>query len=339
MPNNPPPESRLSLLGRYEPPSPTLARRFLGRCLEELRLQRGLRRAAAARTVNWSGKWLGSHEAGVARITPETIAALCRRYRADEAQTTELRELAKRAANVQDWWNEYPSSVLTREYCTYLGLEDAALQQRRYAPNLIPEPLRTRDYHRATLSGIATQPHIQLGLQQAQQRHTQILVRNNPPSLNLVIGERALYRQVGTPDAMARQLRHLLSIAALPHVQLQILPEDVNDGEAPPYALLELPEPEPPALHWQRREGRWFLSSKPAHIDQFTKTFERIQHVALTTQESLDAISCAARKWHPVATSHTPKAQFPPNISRMVDLASDRRSARRTSRRGSDPLW
>jgi Domain of unknown function (DUF5753) len=44
-----------------------------------------------------------------------------------------------------------------------------------------------------------------------------VLARDDPPKTIVLVDELALYRQVGTADVMAGQMRHLAAAAAMPH--------------------------------------------------------------------------------------------------------------------------
>ena len=56
------------------------------------------------------------------------------------------------------------------------------------------------------------------------ERQQRVLGRDDPPSAWFVIDELSLYREVGSAEIMAAQLRHLLEVAAMPKVTIQVLP-------------------------------------------------------------------------------------------------------------------
>jgi Domain of unknown function (DUF5753) len=55
-------------------------------------------------------------------------------------------------------------------------------------------------------------------------RQRRVLMRDDPPFTWLVVDEVALYRCVGSPEIMSAQMRHLIAVAAMPKVTLQVLP-------------------------------------------------------------------------------------------------------------------
>jgi predicted TIM-barrel fold metal-dependent hydrolase len=56
------------------------------------------------------------------------------------------------------------------------------------------------------------------------ERQKRILFRDDPPEVWFVIDHTALYRLAGSPEITAAQMRHLLGLARLPHVTVQVLP-------------------------------------------------------------------------------------------------------------------
>ena len=51
-----------------------------------------------------------------------------------------------------------------------------------------------------------------------------MLGRDDPPAAWFIIDELSLYRQVGSAPEMTAQFRHLLEIAAMPTITMQVLP-------------------------------------------------------------------------------------------------------------------
>jgi hypothetical protein len=56
------------------------------------------------------------------------------------------------------------------------------------------------------------------------ERQKRVMGCDDPPSAWFVIDELSLYREVGSAEIMAAQLRHLLDVAAMPKVTIQVLP-------------------------------------------------------------------------------------------------------------------
>jgi hypothetical protein len=93
---------------------------------------------------------------------------------------------------------------------------------RYYDAELIFGAMQTEGYARAVLANSRSQ--------QAEERlpdrvaRQNVLTRENPPDVRVVLGEAALHRAVGGEDTLTEQLRHLLRVAKIPNVSIRVLP-------------------------------------------------------------------------------------------------------------------
>lgn len=127
-------------------------------------------------------------------------------------------------------------------FMPWLKAERAARQLRCFHPTLVPGLLQTENYARAVLRFDDTRPEQEIEQQVAARLERQeILKRDRPPQLVAVIDESVLRRA----DAiMAEQLAHLLRMAELPHVHIQIIPASagLHVGLDGPLLLARLPD-------------------------------------------------------------------------------------------------
>jgi transcriptional regulator with XRE-family HTH domain len=160
---------------------------------------------------------------------------------------------------------------------------------------LIPGQLQCREYaHAMFLAGgideeeAAEQAAIRIGRQA-------IFSGPDPAHVTAVLHERALYFQVGPPEVMAGELRHLLELSKKPNVVLQVVrdtgyfpgirgPFEVATGEAIPDTLLML------AIEDQTMEDT-ALTRKAGAL------FEEIRGYALSVADSRAVILEAIRRW------------------------------------------
>lgn len=97
---------------------------------------------------------------------------------------------------------------------------------REWSPMVITGMLQTERYARAMLAvhpGVADEV-ITARLSNRMARQRRVLLRDDPPTASYVIDHMALYRRVGSPEIMAEQMDHLLEIARLPNVTMQVHP-------------------------------------------------------------------------------------------------------------------
>lgn len=127
------------------------------------------------------------------------------------------------------WFTEYYQEMRTwappgfRDWPEY---ENRASTIREWSPSIVTGMLQTQDYARGllkTASGV-TNEVLTTRLANRVERQRRVLFRDDPPTAVYVIDHAALYRLVGSADVMVSQMKHLVEIAALPNVTLQILP-------------------------------------------------------------------------------------------------------------------
>jgi Domain of unknown function (DUF5753) len=132
-----------------------------------------------------------------------------------------------RQAKERGWWQSYASAI-PAWFQDYLGLEAEACLIREYAAELVPGLLQTAAYGTAFLHA----PPAPAGEDELARRITvrmarqERLVADDPPEYWAVLNEAVIRRPVGGPGIMAEQLGRVAELAALPHVNLQILPFD-----------------------------------------------------------------------------------------------------------------
>ncbi|WP_433334985.1 DUF5753 domain-containing protein [Spirillospora sp. CA-294931] len=70
----------------------------------------------------------------------------------------------------------------------------------------------------------------------------QVLDRSDPPQYDVILTEAVLRHQMGGPEAMQAQLRHLTELSARNHVHLQVIPFTAGPhrGLAKPFTLLNV---------------------------------------------------------------------------------------------------
>lgn len=206
--------------------APSVLRMILGRQLEELRTRAGLTYEDAGVAIGVSHSTIRRMEAAkVARLRLPDVEKLLQTYGVADQQEIDTFLKSVREANKRGWWHNY-RDVLPDWFAAYLSLEQAALQVRAYESQFVPGLFQTADYARALLgagnphaSSEATDRRVALRL-----RRQELLTREAPPRVWIVMDETVLRWPVGGPEVMRAQLDHLIAMNALPHVTLQIMP-------------------------------------------------------------------------------------------------------------------
>jgi transcriptional regulator with XRE-family HTH domain len=203
---------------------PAAARLRLGAQLRRLRQAAGITRRDAAAAIRSSESKITRLELGRTGIKLRDLWDLLDFYGAEPAGQASMTALA-RTGNNRGWWQEYGDAVPAWQ-ATYLGLEQSASLIRGYEPRFVPPLLQTPEYARTLLTGAPGDPDAGRTERRLAVllRRQQILHREDPPRVWTVIDESALRRPVGGPAMMRAQLDHLIDIARLGHVNIQVLP-------------------------------------------------------------------------------------------------------------------
>jgi transcriptional regulator with XRE-family HTH domain len=189
---------------------PTSVAVYFGSQLRKERIKAHLSIAALARLMEINDAHLGRVEHGRRQPTRDIAAKLDEVF-PHHGGFLELYEASR------SWvpaafrrWNEY---------------EDKATRLMVWTPDIIDGLLQTPDYARALLSARSGNPEAITGrLTARMERQRRIVYRDDPPHMWFLMDELALYRRVGSPAIMAEQLRHLVTVADLPHVTMAVMP-------------------------------------------------------------------------------------------------------------------
>ncbi|HEY6424437.1 MAG TPA: helix-turn-helix transcriptional regulator [Pseudonocardiaceae bacterium] len=203
---------------------PTALRIVVGTQLRRLREVRGITAQAAGHAIRASYTKINRMELGRVGFKERDVADLLSFYGiADQRDRDAFLGLVRRA-NVAGWWHQY-SDIMPSWFETYLGLEQASSVVRTYQPQLVPGLLQTREvaravvllgHPRASAADIARRVALRMTRQE-------ILTQPRAPELWAVIEEAALWRLEGR-SVMQEQIQHLIEMAELPNVTLQVVP-------------------------------------------------------------------------------------------------------------------
>ncbi|WP_405479713.1 helix-turn-helix domain-containing protein [Streptomyces sp. NBC_00009] len=279
--------------------STVLARRLGGELLR-MREARGLRQAHAAEALSASVAKIAKMERGLVPIRDPDIRALCHLYgETDEVVVGRLLTLARtdrERRKAHGWWNQYPQLPAMVEY---VALEDIATSIRTCQLSFIPGLLQTPDYARAVAVGAGSwedpseiEPFVEARLaRQARLRS------ERPLELWAVMHEGALRQLVGGRDVMREQLGHLLDLAHMDTVRVQVVPwlAGANPGMIGAFSIVSFADPGAlDVVHMDVPSSTLWLESEE-DAAQHGRIFDRIARVGLAERNALDLIE-AIRK-------------------------------------------
>jgi transcriptional regulator with XRE-family HTH domain len=196
-----------------------------------------------------------------------------------------------REANRKGWWTSFG---LTNKHHT--AFETAATRVRTFSLGYLHGLLQAEGYMEAVLRAeLVPRSEAQFGNQVEIRRIRQqrLRVSDDPLHLVAVIDESALRRRVGGTAVFRAQLLHLLEMAELSTVRLQVLPADVGVhlGLFGSFSVLEFGDPEEPDVgFYEHITGPTFLN-REAEVRRCRLVLERLSSQALTPADSALLIS------------------------------------------------
>ncbi|HEX2314390.1 MAG TPA: helix-turn-helix transcriptional regulator [Thermomonospora sp.] len=269
---------------------PTVLRLLLGGHLRELRESAGISAEDAGHAIRGSHSKISRMENGRVGFKQRDVADLLTLYGVtDEADREAVLSLA-RQANTPGWWHRY-GDVLPGWFEVYLGLEEAASLIRAYEVHFVPGLLQTEDYARAVVrlghpEADEDEVERRVSLRMARQRR---LMGPDAPAVWAVVDETALRRRVGGRAVIREQIAHLIELAALPNITLQVVPLDVAASAAAggPFTILRFAEPALSDVVYLEHLTSALYLDKPSDVEAYLRAINGLCVAAGQPQESV----------------------------------------------------
>lgn len=278
-----PSETRDSQAVGYGEAGPTAVRMLLGSRLRKLREAAGISREDAGYVIRSSESKISRLELGRSGFKLRDVSDLLDLYQVSGGERATLLAMAG-SANAPGWWQQYGEAV-PAWFSPYLGLEQAAEVIRCYEVQFVPGLLQTPDYARAVLEVAAgDEPKLDTGQQVSVRiRRQRVLHRPRPPRLWAVIDEAALRRPIGGASVARAQLEHLIEMARLSHVSIQVAPFSAGGRAVAsgPITVLRFPEAELPDVVYLEQHATAVYLSKPAEQLYYRNILDRLVTDAL----------------------------------------------------------
>jgi transcriptional regulator with XRE-family HTH domain len=273
-------------------------RMLLGTQLRRLREAAGVTPEKAGIVIRGSRSKISRMETGRVRFKIRDVADLLTFYGVtDEQARSSLESLARRSGK-PDWWARY-GDVLPDWFEPYLGLESAASTIRSFDLHFVPSLFQTGDYARAVTefghqadSPGEIEDRVALRL-----KRQDLLTRQDPPRIWAVMDESVLLRPMGGPSVMRAQLQHLIEVAAMPHVTVQVMPfaSSGQAGESGSSTLLRFAEHDlPDVVYIEYLTSAIYLEQRP-DVEHYLGVMDRLSGLALTPAATISHIEQAAR--------------------------------------------
>lgn len=278
------------------PHSPSIRRRRLSSELRRLRTESGLTILEAAKQAGLGKSNLGKMEQAESKTVPAAaLDKLLDLYQVDDAHEREAMHDLARDAKQRGWWSKYKG--LFDDERALPDFEAEASTIRTFEALCIPGLLQTPEYAYALFEGgrYTSLPAIERRVAFRMKRR-EILTRVQPARLRAVLDEAALRRVIGGPDVMHAQLKHLLHMAEMPHVDVQVIPFDAGShaGLTAPFVILDFPDPRDSSIVYVGTIAGSVFFEHAEKVERYNVTYGDLQGSALSTKQSATLIKEAA---------------------------------------------
>lgn len=261
-------------------------------------------RIAAGLTLTDLGRAMGYHKSQVSRVERGTRAPTEK-----FAQMCDLAFPGRAGWFLRFYRDSRQWSAMPPWFRNWIEHEQRAVNLRIWQPSSLSGLLQTEAYALAllqTFPGATTeQVSDRLAARMARQA---ILTREAPasPMVWFLVDEAALRRLTGTAPVMAGQLGRLLTVAALPNVTVQVVPNVAHAELTGGFALAE--SVKGPAAYLETAlSGQVFEDTQV--VLELSARFDALRTEALRGTESLRLIEEVAREWSRQPTGASPATQ------------------------------
>jgi transcriptional regulator with XRE-family HTH domain len=184
-------------------------------------------------------------------------------------------------------WTEVPAG-----FRDWGELEDRAASLRAWTPGILDGLLQTESYARelASVQPAVTTELVTTRVTSRMERQRRVLLRDSPARTSFAVDELSLYRRVGSAELMAEQCRHLLEVAAMPHVTMQVLPATAHPANASAFIVTD-------SAAWCEHVAGGFAYVTEETVNRLVILFDTLRGESFRVSESAAMIRKAGELW------------------------------------------
>ncbi|MGQ0841015.1 helix-turn-helix domain-containing protein [Actinokineospora sp.] len=266
----------------------------LGSALRQARLGKGLKLREFAARISRDPAMLSRWETGERTPKPEQVAQILTALGVSGDQYDDVLTLVH--GTHEPHWVATTLPEHRQQMSAYLEYEQNARHMTAVAPLLIPGLLQTTEYIRAIMSAGGVLPIDILTRIAVRIGRRDVINRSNPANLVALIGQAALYQDIGGKVVMVDQLRHLVEMSRRPNIDLRIVPFGVgwHPGLEGPFHLFESDNPAPVVFLDTRRSTLWLHSNDD--VNAYKHAVDTVLRVAMSPDDSVRFITEIANR-------------------------------------------
>ncbi|MBN1172742.1 MAG: helix-turn-helix domain-containing protein [Micromonosporaceae bacterium] len=265
--------------------------------LRVARDDRGLTQSQVAEAMEWSLSKIMRIESGEVTVSPTDLRRLLPYLGiAEHDRIEQLVSSAKASRSRKAWWAD---PKYRNDWSHHLRMlvqyEAEAVALRHFSVMLIPGLLQIPEYAATVMRGLSDAFSLaehQTRLDFRLRRQQEMLSREDFPSILVLLDESVLYREVGGPDVMARQLEELLRYMKRGAVMVRILPfaKAAPVALLGPFIIVDLQDLKSVFLYRESHTGDG-STEDPSVVSQHRHMFDRMWDLAIDEEASAALIS------------------------------------------------
>jgi transcriptional regulator with XRE-family HTH domain len=283
--------------------NPSVRRRRLATELRRLRERAGFTGDQASERLGWSGSKLSRIENSKIGVKQEDLRLLLDLYRVNEAHRSEVLALAResrRTASTED----AAISTFPTGYAEFIDAEAEAITRWDWEPQVVPGLLQTENYAREVMRGwykMFSLPPTELELRvEERMARQQVLTRDQPLDLAVVIDESVMRRRFGNSSTMYEQLSRLGESSEMENVEVRVLPLDGNHSIGTgSFTYMRFAQVHAVPLHdivtFEQLASNYYIEDV-ADTNQYRVAFEQLRESSLSPAQSRNLIIDTARE-------------------------------------------
>lgn len=269
---------------------PTVRSRRLGAQLRSYREQAHLDQTRLASTIGIKQAHMSSIENGRTKINAEKLATLVDTLDIPGEVAARMEDLRARA-HIPGWWQDY-GDILSEPVQALIELEEDASWIRSFDGPVIPGLLQIREYAERIIT--ASVPHLRVGdidrYLELRMRRQQRLTKGL--RLTAIMSEAAIRQQVGGPELLREQLRHLTRAVREYDVTVQVVSftADAHAALGDQFEIIQWPLETDPEAVYVDGQTSWVVHERNREVRQYTHALASVQSKALSPSESIALI-------------------------------------------------
>ncbi|WP_406285833.1 helix-turn-helix domain-containing protein [Embleya sp. NBC_00896] len=270
---------------------PSHARRRLGVELRRLRTEAALTVDQVVRRLEWSRTKLIRIESAKVSLTRHDLLRLCHLYDADKDEVRRVEGWLEETNSFR-WWQAY-SHVMTATLEEFIALESQAARIHTANSGVFPGLLQAPEYARSVFDAgpHVPDPDAADALVELRVRRQRILDEEDV-EIVATIGAGLLYAEVGGPDVLREQLRHLTAVMDRPNVEVRVIPFSAQRAVLTGgIVLFDFPEDVDPSVVYTEYEAGMDAKDSVLDVRRFRRLLNHLRSSALSPEDTRKCIA------------------------------------------------